>query len=961
MPATANHPGYYDKNIRLLKKHQPQAWEAMHDFTPDTVHDVYITGHGNTNLRVIGPEDQLITMHQNPESGSPDDNFLEYIPENSTGFVCILGMGLGHGPLAVARNRQQVQGIAVFELDPGIFHTALHHTDLADLLSDPRLLLSVSAKPDITRTLSAGKSILMLESIHTLRHLPSFIYNKDYEKVKDQVFDFVNGLNVGGNTSLHYGETFITNRFKNIETIHHNYLLEKLRDRFRDTPAFLVAGGPSLDGNIHHLVKVQGKGIILAVDSVLPTLLEHGITPDFVTAIDPQNLAFEKFAPVMNRKETHDISLICTPWVSSKVPRIFPAGKTFWAFSANPMEAWLNKIVRGSLLTGGAATVAHLNMQAAIFMGCSPIIFVGQDLAYPGKKDHARGTVLTHKDSVDRLLNSNNNPDLIWADSTNGEKIPTNRSLFFMKKHFEEMIRNSPGTYINASEGGINIEGTTPLSLNESINRYCTENKNIHARIHSAEIESSHPDPADLIEEFTTLSTVVKEVKRLIDSTSKSTKIVLREIRKRTINGKKARSISDLPKQLQSRIGNINNGHRELDRKQIWHILSEATLATKRDTDRLRLEVRRLEGKPDGYIQWLAKSLQLLEEINSERIRVLNLLEGHILPIIEFMKREQKLIKSPKSKTSLLELARLYFREKHLSLLEKTLNHMIPDTEASAEVHFYRGIIAALRTDHGTADEHFSQAIAQDIAYQEKIRDFRVGLAEEYRAFRTNTIIDSSAKRKMLLKGLRYCPDYQPIIEDLRNQAKEGAGEIMQQMQNPGKVEIGSSNLQAWIKDIEESRDLQNALRPENIAAFYKMLAGLQLRDNDIPGIIESYSRILSLTPDDAEAHLQITDILFKIGEYSQGVKHLTRAIELDKSNAVHWESIGDKLFDTGQFNEAIFAYEQCFMALPKNTTLLKKIGDCYIAMDQPEAAKEAYLALKKVLTGEKATLPTIQ
>ena len=85
----------------------------------------------------------------------------------------------------------------------------------------------------------------------------------------------------------------------------------------KDTPAFLVSGGPSLDENIHHLSKAQGKGVIIAVDSVLPTLLENGITPDFVTAIDPQDLIFEKFAPVTNQEEAKNISLICMPWVTS--------------------------------------------------------------------------------------------------------------------------------------------------------------------------------------------------------------------------------------------------------------------------------------------------------------------------------------------------------------------------------------------------------------------------------------------------------------------------------------------------------------------------------------------------------------------------------------------------------------------------------------------------------------------
>ena len=48
--------------------------------------------------------------------------------------------------------------------------------------------------------------------------------------------------------------------------------------------------------------------------------------------------------------------------------------------------------------------------------------------------------------------------------------------------------------------------------------------------------------------------------------------------------------------------------------------------------------------------------------------------------------------------------------------------------------------------------------------------------------------------------------------------------------------------------------------------------------------------------------------------------------------------------------DDAIAAYEQCFMALPERLGLLKKIGDCYLALGQMEAAREAYLQLKERL-----------
>jgi hypothetical protein len=56
---------------------------------------------------------------------------------------------------------------------------------------------------------------------------------------------------------------------------------------------------------------------------------------------------------------------------------------------------------------------------------------------------------------------------------------------------------------------------------------------------------------------------------------------------------------------------------------------------------------------------------------------------------------------------------------------------------------------------------------------------------------------------------------------------------------------------------------------------------------------------------------------------------------------------MGDNLRRNGQIDTAIAAYEQCFMVLPERLELLGKIGDCYLALGQMEAAREAYLQLK--------------
>ena len=103
----------------------------------------------------------------------------------------------------------------------------------------------------------------------------------------------------------------------------------------------------------------------------------------------------------------------------------------------------------------------------------------------------------------------------------------------------------------------------------------------------------------------------------------------------------------------------------------------------------------------------------------------------------------------------------------------------------------------------------------------------------------------------------------------------------------------------------------------------------------------------MTCTPDRPELHVSLADVFFALENYASGITHLKKAVECDRNYAQFWENMGDNLCRNGQIDDAIAAYEQCFMALPEHLGLLRKIGDCYLALSQMEAAREAYLQLK--------------
>ena len=549
------HTDYYEANLELLKKHHFTTWKNITENPPEPLGEISHAPNGNPNLLVTDSQKNIVKLHNeiNPEKEALD--FLERVPEDHKGFVAILGMGLGYSIFRILKERPELQRLAIFELEPGIFVQTLRHMDLSPILKDSRLILSIGTNIIIPEVLAGAARTLQLEDASVFHHQQSFIFNPEgYKKLKDDLFAHLNDLNVGGATTRALGKDFLNNRFKHITTIHHHLLLEQLQNKFDGIPAILVAGGPSLDKNIHLLQQVQDKAVIIAVDTVLPTLLKNDVHPHFLTCIDPNNLTFEKFADIISTVK--DTALICSSWINPKTPKTFPADQVFWTFTGNPMEAWLNSILGGNLFTGGASTVAHLNLIAAHILGCDPVIFLGQDLAYPGpdSSSHAQGTVLQGSAPSD-ILSTHVEGETVTG--INGEILRTNRSFLMMKKFFESAIASSPITHINATEGGANIEGTQILTLQKTMDTHCNTQINVTSQIKAFCSISEPINPTKMLTEFDNILRRIKQLLKTIKKADTITKPLLKEILKLKTNKKPIKSFNMLSQPQQKQINKI--------------------------------------------------------------------------------------------------------------------------------------------------------------------------------------------------------------------------------------------------------------------------------------------------------------------------------------------------------------------------------------------------------------------
>ncbi len=911
--------------------------------------EICLSSKGLPNLRVTRDGDPFL-IHPQDDPVSETDEFLNMVPEASTGVVVQVGMGLGYSALSLMDKRPKIQNFIFFEPDTGIFIQALTCMDLKPILKDPRVMLCIGPDIDIEKITNALSRTLQLENIHILKHLPlRKAMGGDYLDCYNKVFDALISYNMEGATLIHHGEKFFNNRFAHFRTMHHHRLLQEIQNAYSGIPAIMVAAGPSLDQNIHLLSQAKDKAVIIAVDSALPALLARDITPDFVTAIDYDVYTYEKIASVS--PIARGSSLVCMPWVDISVTKKFPAENVYWAFTSVTFEKWMNSCLGGNMSVGGVGTVAHLNIITAIILGCSPCVFMGQDLSYSGETDHAENVALGYSQDMEQALARSDGPRIKAID---GSLLPTRNDFISYKNMFEKIISSNPGHYINSTARGAHIEGTLVMPLESVIEKFCTRKKpHVPRSDHSKALPS--PPPTGMLEELNGLKEQIRKIGPVMKRNQKNLKDALRDVTRMNKNRQDATSFAGLPKNLQKKILKIDNDNKAADRAGIiWGLLENLTMEGLRQSERMISEIKRMADQPDMYLGWLQKSLKRLSDINQTRSHYLFVLGKRVEELLWFLSREQRIADriSPKGplKKDLTDLAQLYFDHGDYTIAKPLLLQIKAKGVESATVSYQLGCIAGFQTDFEKMAGYFNRASTQDASMGGPIQRFRRKIAAQYLGYCDEyDQYDTRSALNFLIKGALYDPDHPDIQNRFHHYLDKDIKIIEQAALNQASDLPGGLALD-WEEAFKTHPGIEQAIDKQQLTRLFLGYARIRRAADQLSLALPLLDKAAALDPEDPEIQVLLADTCIANNEFDKGVACLEKAVALDINYAKCWENLGDALAGINRVEDAIAAYEKCFMATPANVGALKKIGDCHMAAGRMEAAKEAYEQLKSIL-----------
>ncbi|KEH98107.1 motility associated factor glycosyltransferase family protein [Clostridium massiliodielmoense] len=341
------------------------------------------------------------------------------------------------------------------------------------------------------------------------------MYVDKFIEFNNDIKNFLSDTVLYRNTSITFAKRWFDTLMGNLPDILTSSPIDILKGKYKNIPAIIVSAGPSLEKNIHELKNINNRMIVLSGGRTLKPLKDIGVNPDLLGIIDPGEIAYELVKEYISYEKS---TLLFYEGTNEKVTKYHTGNKYIFTQSKFIREIFEMNISDMSL--GGS--IAHALTGTAVLLGCNPIIFIGQDLAYLKEKRYG-DIALTKFDKEKEITLGLVGGKAIKVKGVNGEILDTNEELFNFKRSLENIIKNnSDVTFINATEGGALIEGTINMSLKEVINEYSLKSKGNYIKENNHSIDISHMIDNTVV----SLKNIIKSNKNIISKSKEALKYI---------------------------------------------------------------------------------------------------------------------------------------------------------------------------------------------------------------------------------------------------------------------------------------------------------------------------------------------------------------------------------------------------------------------------------------------------
>ncbi|WP_081671259.1 motility associated factor glycosyltransferase family protein [Butyrivibrio sp. XBB1001] len=384
-----------------------------------------------------------LTTHS-VSTSTTDPSFEAYkkaslLCEPSKNAFCSIGCSLGYLAQQMYEVSDQLMDIYIYELSQKRIDYAMQYGVL-DKIPPHKLHIAVVANIH-----ELAKIIIKSHLDEDKEYTTAFFIDSELlEPLEKENAILANAILEKNTTSLNFLNVVERNFYCNYSSV--KKFVSDIEIAKPSEHWIVVGGGPSLNYSIDYIKEKASTATIIAATTVIRKLIDTGIIPDFMIAIDMQARTFRHLEGLNDL----DVPLILSDCASWKFGKLYKGEKYLIPTSGMyfSKEIYKRQNVSCHDISG---TVSAVAINIAALKGATTVDLVGLDLSYPGGQTHASGTMDNSTIDTSNLIN---------VPSVNGQEVATTPVFMSYIRDVEKIIAKNPNIkFINKSRDGAYIKG----------------------------------------------------------------------------------------------------------------------------------------------------------------------------------------------------------------------------------------------------------------------------------------------------------------------------------------------------------------------------------------------------------------------------------------------------------------------------------------------------------------------
>ncbi|WP_219834392.1 6-hydroxymethylpterin diphosphokinase MptE-like protein [Paenibacillus sp. R14(2021)] len=479
-------------NLAYLEKHHPQAYQLLKPLSLDPSYcQVTYASNGSPNLYMRTKENKMMYLYSNYDPEHEAGLWSESMDETLAGKTNVIVYGIGFGyHLSKLSQRYPNQKWVIYEPDEQVMLAALQVVDFQELFANLKIELLIVGWNETLRHKSFFKFVKFAKGDTAVTSLPP--YDRVDQQRKLEFFEdakkAIMHFEMSSKTAAYYGIQLYQNKLYNLAHLIQSPSIRGMRDKLKGQTAVIVGAGPSLEKDIEILRQLQNHALIIAAGTAVQSLKHFGITPHLVVSLDYSEANDAAFRHL----DLDDVPLLYGPQLKYTILK--DKTKLMYFLPENDFTTnYYLGLEEGEPLFSSTPSVTGPAIQAAIFMGCTEIVFTGQDFSYPTEQMYATGA---------KHVTLEKSKAMVTAASLQVENVQggMNRSNDMMKVtlgEIEKLLGRYPQIkFTNTSQIGAKIKHTEWKTMASVLKRLA--NINVPSDMVAKAMETHLSPPDDL-------------------------------------------------------------------------------------------------------------------------------------------------------------------------------------------------------------------------------------------------------------------------------------------------------------------------------------------------------------------------------------------------------------------------------------------------------------------------------